>query len=203
MPLLAAGVASMPGSVAPLAATRVSAPSRRMRSTGARSTMSMLTVAGSCVVTTALSTQGSASTRLWMAAPLIVKMLSSGTSAAATTALVVTRRAPTTVTWRTWNAGRVKTSTSRATCTVERRDRDDAPPPRGTPACDGRRRRLPAACVAALARRGGEPACPRLTTSRRTGREESTISDACARTRATWRARSSSTSVLTRAGSVR
>ena len=46
---------------------------------------------GSCVLTTALATHGSASTRLWIAAPLIVKMLSSGTSAAATTAPVVSR----------------------------------------------------------------------------------------------------------------
>ena len=164
---------------------------------GARSTMLMRTVAGSCVVTTALSTQGSASTRPWMAAPLMVKMLSSGTSAAATTALVVTRWAPTTVTWRTWKVGSVSTRPSAAICT--------------------------ASAAAAMARRfqevrrratGGDGACPRrecrrlrgdawsfvpgLIEKRRTGRAASTISDAWARTRATWRARSSSTSVLTR-----
>ena len=72
-----------------------------MRSIGARSTTEISTVAGSWVVTTALATQGSACTRLWIAAPLMVKMLCSGTLAAATTAPDVSRWVPTTVTWRT------------------------------------------------------------------------------------------------------
>ena len=70
------------------------------------------------MVTTALATQGSACTRLWIAAPLIVKMLCSGTLAAATTAPDVSRWVPTTVTWRTWNPGRVSANTRRPTCTV-------------------------------------------------------------------------------------
>ena len=118
MPLRAAGVASIPGSVAPSEATSVSVPSRRMRSIGARSTTEISTVAGSSVVTIALATQGSDCTRPWIAAPLIVKMLCSGTSAAATTAPVVSRWVPTTVTRRTWNPGSVSASARRPTCTV-------------------------------------------------------------------------------------
>ena len=156
MPVRAAGVASTPGSVAPSEATRVSVPSRRMRSIGERSTTEIRTVAGSSVVTTALATQGSAWTRPWIAAPLMVKMLCSGTSAAATTAPVVMRCVPTTVTCRTWNPGRVSASTSRPTCTRQRGGRDDTPSPREVPPGHARRRGRPAARVAPFARRRGE-----------------------------------------------
>src|ERR1039457_5067164 len=133
-----------------------------------------------------------------MAAPLMVKMLCSGTSAAATTAPVVMRWVPTTVTWRTWNPGRVSASARRPTWTVS--------------AAAAITRLLQEVCRMEAGGGGGDiprRACrrlrgdevsfdPGLRTNLRTGRDESAMSAAWARTRATWRERSSSTSVLTR-----
>ena len=98
--------------------------------------MLICTVAGSCVVTTALSTHGSASTRLWIAAPLMVKMLSSGhlgggDHGAGGDQVGARRRSP----GAPGTAGSVSTSTSSATCTVSaataiRRRLQEVPPAR-------------------------------------------------------------------------